>query len=104
MLYPTFKYACYAFDFLDDDKEWYEAINQVSHWASGKQICELFVIKLMFREVAEPYILWTSNWKLLSEDILHRKRRVVQYKNLQVSDSQLQNYALCDIERLLNKS
>jgi hypothetical protein len=60
VLYLTFKFACYTLDFLDDDKEWHEAINQASHWASRKQICELFVIKLMSCEVVESYILWEN--------------------------------------------
>jgi hypothetical protein len=104
VLYPTFKSACYALGLLDDDKEWHEALNHASHWASGKQLRELFVTMLIFCEVADPYKLWISNWKLLSEDILHRERRILRYDDLHLSDSQLQEYALCDIERFLNKN
>jgi Cdc6-like AAA superfamily ATPase len=42
--------------------------------------------------------------ELLSEDILHRERRILRYEDLHLSDLQLQEYALCDIERLLNKN
>jgi hypothetical protein len=104
VVYPTFKSACYALGLLDDDKEWHDALNQASHWASGKQLRELFVTMLIFCEVADLYKLWTSNWKLLSEDILHRERIILQHENLHLSDSQLQNYALYDIEKLLNRS
>jgi hypothetical protein len=31
VLYPTFKSACYALGLLDDDKKWYECLNQASH-------------------------------------------------------------------------
>jgi hypothetical protein len=41
---------------------------------------------------------------LLSKDILHRERRILRYEDLRLSNSELQNYALCDIERLLNKN
>ena len=51
VLYPTFKSACYALGLLDDAKEWHEALNQASHWASGKQLRELFVTVLIFMEI-----------------------------------------------------
>jgi len=35
---------------------------------------------------------------------LHRERRILQYEDLHLTESQLQNYVLCDIERLLNKN
>lgn len=41
---------------------------------------------------------------MLSDDILQRERRILRYNDLHLSDSQLQDYALCDIERLLNKN
>ncbi|XP_050290504.1 uncharacterized protein LOC126728763 [Quercus robur] len=96
--------TCYALGLLDDDKEWHEALNHASYWASGKQLRELFVTMLIFCEVANPYKLWISNWQLLSEDILHRQRTVLRYDNLHLDDSQLQNYALCEIEQILVKS
>jgi hypothetical protein len=33
--YPTFKEACRALGFLDDDKEWIDCINEAAIWASG---------------------------------------------------------------------
>ena len=57
--YSDFRSACYGL--LDDDKEWHEALNHVSHWASGKQLRELFVTMLIFCEVSNPYKLWISN-------------------------------------------
>ncbi|KAL4598101.1 hypothetical protein ACB092_11G035000 [Castanea dentata] len=104
VVYPTFRSTCYALGLLDDDKEWHEALNHASCWASGKQLRELFVTMLIFCDVADPYKLWISNWQLLSEDILHRQRTVLQYDNLHLDDFQLQNYALCEIEQILIKS
>jgi hypothetical protein len=45
-----------------------------------------------------------SSQCLFSEDILHREQIILQYEDLHLTESQLQNYALCDIERLLNKN
>ena len=66
VVYSDFRSACYVLGLLDDDKEWHEALNHASHWASGKQLRELFVTMLIFCEVSDPYKLWISNWRLLS--------------------------------------
>ena len=104
VVYSDFRSACYVLDLLDDDKEWHEALNHASHWASGKQLRELFITMLIFCEVFDAYKLWISNWRLLSEDILHRQRAVLRYDNLHLDDFQLQNYALSDIEQILIRS
>nr|XP_023877127.1 uncharacterized protein LOC111989564 [Quercus suber] len=83
VVYPTFRSTCYALGLLDDDKEWHEALNHASYWASRKQLLELF---------------------LLSEDILHHQRTILRYDNLHLDDFQLQNFALCEIEQILIKS
>ena len=49
-----FKLACYALGLLDDDKEWHETLNHVSHWALGKQRCKLFIIILIFVRFLTP--------------------------------------------------
>ena len=59
---------------------------------------------LIFYEVSDPYKLWVSNWRLLSEDILHHQRAVLCYDNLHLDDFQLQNYAFSDIEQILIRS
>ncbi|XP_075658963.1 uncharacterized protein LOC142628812 [Castanea sativa] len=72
VVYSDFKSACYALGLLDDDKEWHEALNHASHWASGKQL-----------------------------HILYRQRAVLRYDNLNLDHFQLQNYALSDIEQIM---
>jgi hypothetical protein len=42
--------------------------------------------------------------EIVIEDVLYRERRILQYEDLRLSDSQLQDYVLCDIERLSNKN
>ncbi|KAL4609927.1 hypothetical protein ACB092_08G015800 [Castanea dentata] len=86
VVYSDFRSACYALGLLDDDKEWHKALNHASHWASGKQLRELFATMLIFCE------------RLLSEDILYRHRVVLRYDNLHLDDFQLQNYALKELD------
>ena len=37
----------------------------------------------------------------MSDDILHRQRRLFQHPDLQLTQEQIQNYALLEIEKLL---
>lgn len=64
--YPTYKAACYALGLLDGDQEWHDVIIQVSQWASGNQLRELFVTILLFCEVFDPFELRYNNWQLLT--------------------------------------
>ncbi|GJU93725.1 replication protein A 70 kDa DNA-binding subunit C-like protein [Tanacetum coccineum] len=71
-LCATFKETCFAYGLLNDDKEWSLAISEASL----------------------PLKLWEDNWKALSEDIVHKKRKLFKYPDLQLTDEQIQNYCL----------
>ncbi|KAH9613206.1 hypothetical protein KSS87_004398 [Heliosperma pusillum] len=45
--------------------------------------------------------VWDKTWRLLSDDILHRQRRILNNQGLQLTDEELQNYTLLDIENFL---
>ena len=101
--YRTYKEACYALGLLDDDKEWHDSLIEALSWASGQKLRQLFVTMLLFCEVADPLSLWESNWKLITEDILNRQRRILQFQELILSDDQLRNYGLYEIEKILQQ-
>ncbi|GJZ08213.1 ATP-dependent DNA helicase PIF1 [Tanacetum coccineum] len=103
-LYATFKEACFAYGLLNDDKEWAHAISEASFWALGPQLRDLFVTMLLFCDVSRPLQLWEQSWQILSEDILHKKRKLFKYPDLQLTDEQLKNYCLLEIEALLNRN
>ncbi|PWA47397.1 RWP-RK domain-containing protein [Artemisia annua] len=51
-----------------------------------------------------PLKLWEENWKFLSEDILHKKRIIFDYPDLELTEEQLKNYCLIEIQELLNRN
>lgn len=104
VLYPTYKEACYALGLLEDDKEWDDCIKEAATWGNGSQLRQLFSTILLHCEVVNPGSLWESNWKILSEDVLYRQRRLLNFPDLQLSDEQLQNYSLLEIEKILRKA
>ncbi|PWA53848.1 hypothetical protein CTI12_AA438830 [Artemisia annua] len=58
---------------------------------------------LLAKEVSRPRQLWQENWEALSEDILHKKRKHFRYPTLELTEEQIQNYCLVEIEELLHK-
>ncbi|XP_038717417.1 uncharacterized protein LOC120010695 [Tripterygium wilfordii] len=98
---PTFKDACYALGLIGDDNEWSECLKEVSDWASGEQIRQLFATMLLFCEVSRPGELWLSNEEILSEGILYRRRKELNLPDLQLNKMQVQSYALTEIDQVL---
>ncbi|GKC44045.1 ATP-dependent DNA helicase PIF1-like protein [Tanacetum coccineum] len=85
----TFKEACFAYGLLNGDKEWAHAIKEASLWALGPQLRDLFVIMLLFYDVSRTLQSWEQSWEILSEDILHKKRKLFKYPDLQLTDEQI---------------
>ncbi|XP_013595152.1 PREDICTED: uncharacterized protein LOC106303427 [Brassica oleracea var. oleracea] len=102
--FKEFRDACYARGLLDDDKEWHDAIFEPSYWATGRQLMRLFVLILIYCEVANHLKLWDHTWKILAEDILYMKQREFNFPGLILPDLKLQQYTLIEIERLLKEN
>ncbi|XP_019161444.1 PREDICTED: uncharacterized protein LOC109158079 [Ipomoea nil] len=100
--YDTFRDVCYARGLVDDDKEYIDAIEEASHWASGDKLKRLFVTLLMTNCIGKPESVWNSVWKHLSEDAQYQLRKQLQNRDLVLSDSQKMNYALVEIEKMLS--
>jgi hypothetical protein len=88
VLNPTFKKACRALGFLDDDNEWIDSINEVAVWASGTQLRQLFTTILWHCEITDPKRLWDSIWEVLSEDMQYKRRKLLNFLALHLTDSQ----------------
>ncbi|GJT19465.1 hypothetical protein Tco_0878171 [Tanacetum coccineum] len=67
------------------------------------KIDDIISAELPFQaEDPEGYKLWNENWEALSNYILPKKRKLFRYPELQLSDEQIQNYCLLEIQELLN--
>ncbi|KAF7839564.1 uncharacterized protein G2W53_008046 [Senna tora] len=104
IVHPTYRDACYALGLLDDDKEFIEAIHEASHWGSGQYLRSLFVTMLLSNTISRPDIVWEKCWDILSEDARYTQRRDIQFLELQVSDMELRNFALTEIDKLLRNN
>ncbi|XP_074306346.1 uncharacterized protein LOC141641588 [Silene latifolia] len=99
--YPTYREACYAFGLIGDNREYIDAINQASEWGSGFYLRNLFATLLLSGMLAMPIRVWEQTWPLLSDDILRRQRSIFHNPGLKLTEEELKNYALIDIEESL---
>ena len=93
-VYDTFKEACAALGLLENDSQWHHAMFENSHSAMPNQLREMFVNILAYCSVTDPGALWNAHWKSMSEDILGIRRRASNNPELQLSDIDIQHYAI----------
>nr|GEX58342.1 helicase [Tanacetum cinerariifolium] len=93
--------AFYAKTILDDDGhdevKFPPATTKPNYIARFKKLTSLAT-------KGRPLKLWEATWELLSEDILFKKRKLFKYPELQLTQEQIQNYCLIEIQELLNRS
>ncbi|XP_058752651.1 uncharacterized protein LOC131625838 [Vicia villosa] len=102
--FDTFRDACFAMGFLEDDREYIGAIKEASEWGSGHFLRKLFVVMLLSSGVNRPGHVWSESWKLLSDGLLHEQRLLAHNTELTLTEEQLMNLTLTEIEKLLQSN
>ncbi len=100
----TFKEACQAKGLLENDQEWAHALEEVSHWATGHRLRDLFASVLLFNEVINLGELWHRFADDLSDDLQARARRESRDRDLTLTTEQLHNIALHELEIILQRN
>lgn len=65
--------------FLEDDKEYIDAIIETSHWGMTSYLRKLFSTLLLSNQLSRPEYVWNNTWQYLTDDILHRQRTILQF-------------------------
>ncbi|XP_022011537.1 uncharacterized protein LOC110911246 [Helianthus annuus] len=99
--FNTFREACYAHGLLDDDMEYIEAIQEASHSGSGFYLRTLFATMLTCHTLSLPERVWQKTWELLSDGILYKQRLILKAPDLCLTDDQVKNLTLYEIEKIL---
>ncbi|XP_013705031.1 uncharacterized protein LOC106408890 [Brassica napus] len=99
--YHDFKSVCHARDYLDDDVEWLESMSEGARTATPYQLRDMFVTFLNTCFVASPKGLCEHSWKSMSEDILHKRQRILGHTNLELDDETFEQYTLIEVEKLM---
>ncbi|XP_044450928.1 uncharacterized protein [Triticum aestivum] len=103
IVHSSYKSACRALGFLNDDNEWIECIKEASNWASGVQLRQLFATILCHCEVTDPRMLWESNWEVLSKDIQHTPSWILDFP-APFSPSHKRECSLMEIEKQMGQA
>jgi hypothetical protein len=99
-----FKEACQARGLLENDQEWAQALEEASHWATGRRLRDLFASVLLFNEVINLGELWHRFADDLSDDLQARTRRESRDRDLTLTTEQLHNIALHELEIILQRN
>ncbi|KAK2411012.1 ATP-dependent DNA helicase RRM3 [Trifolium repens] len=99
--YFSYRDACFAMGFLEDDRVYITAIKEAKDWGSGHYLRRLFVIMLLANTMNRPNHVWTETKEWLSDGILYRQRIIANNRALRLSDDQVDNLTLIEIEKLL---
>ena len=73
--YSTYREACFAMGFLQDDREFIAAIQEAKDWGSAPYLRNLFVLLLLTGTMNKPEQVWEKTWHWLSDDIVYSHRR-----------------------------
>ncbi|XP_076934194.1 uncharacterized protein LOC143600366 [Bidens hawaiensis] len=95
------KDSCYRRGLLDDDKEYLEAIEEASHTANKYYLRNLFATMLITSSLSRPDYVWDNTWQFLVDEILYHQQKIHKNPGLSLSDDQLKNLALLQIEDFL---
>ncbi|OIW15606.1 hypothetical protein TanjilG_08182 [Lupinus angustifolius] len=99
--YEIFRDACFACGLLKDDREYIEALREAKDWGFGFYLRKLFVTMLLSTSMNRPNHVWQNTWQWLSDGILYNQRNISNNQGLVLTDEQLQNLTLLEIEKLL---
>ncbi|XP_058775274.1 uncharacterized protein LOC131649531 [Vicia villosa] len=100
----TFRDACFAMGFLQDDREFVEAIKEAHQWGSGHFLRKLYVTMLLSSSMNRPEHVWRKTWMYLSDGILYDQRVFARDQGLTMSDAELKERTLMAIETLLQNN
>ncbi|KAG4958871.1 hypothetical protein JHK87_035504 [Glycine soja] len=100
--YPTYRETCFAMGFLQDDREYVEAIKEAKDWGIANYLRKLFVLILLIGAMSKPEEVWNQCWHWLVDDIAYQHSKSTMNSKLQINDDTLRNLTLIEIEQLLH--
>ncbi|XP_058759678.1 uncharacterized protein LOC131632992 [Vicia villosa] len=89
---------------IGDDREFISAITEAFHWGSGHYLRLLFVDMLLSRSINRPKHVWSKTRHLLSDGILYSQQRIANNRGLRLTNEEILNLTLIEIEKLLRQS
>ncbi|KAG8366042.1 hypothetical protein BUALT_Bualt17G0034900 [Buddleja alternifolia] len=79
-------------------------LSEAETWESSIKLRNMFSTMLMFSEITDPVTLWEQHWRAMVDDLQYRVRRELRDNNMQLSDENLKEWGLQEIEYILNRN
>ena len=76
--YDTFHEAAMRRGLLEDDTAWQRMLQEAAGYQTGRQLRQLFVTLLLFKQPTEPHVRWHNNREALCDDLLREAQRNVR--------------------------
>jgi hypothetical protein len=80
--YFSYRDACFAMGFLEDDRVYITAIKEAKDWGSSHFLRRLFVIMLLANTMNRPRHVWNETKCWLSDGILYRQRIIANNRGI----------------------
>ncbi|GAU36985.1 hypothetical protein TSUD_150210 [Trifolium subterraneum] len=99
--YVSYRDACFAMGFLEDDRVYINAIKEAKDWGSGHFLRKLFVIMLLSNSMNRPKHVWDETKCWLSDGILYNQRLIANNRELELTEEEIDNLTLIEIQKCL---
>jgi hypothetical protein len=97
--YTSYRDACFAMGFLEDDKEYINAIKQAKDWGSGYFLRRLFVVMLLANTMNRPRHVWDETKVWLCDGILYQQKIIANNRGM---DHKMLQLLLTQFHLILN--
>ncbi|KAG7594947.1 P-loop containing nucleoside triphosphate hydrolase [Arabidopsis thaliana x Arabidopsis arenosa] len=101
VVYPSYKEACFARGILDDDQVYIDGLIELGQHSFAPVLRNFFAMMLLSMSLARPEHVWSETWHLLAEDILAMKKAEYNNPELTLTEAQIKNYTLQEIEKIM---
>ncbi|KAG7552894.1 Nucleic acid-binding OB-fold [Arabidopsis thaliana x Arabidopsis arenosa] len=101
VVYKTYKEACFARGILDDDQVFIDGLVELRQFCFGDYLRNFFAMLLLSGSLARPENVWEQTWHMLAEDIETKKRTEFNNQELTLTEAEIKNYTLQEIEKIL---
>uniref|UniRef100_A0A0R0KEV8 ATP-dependent DNA helicase n=1 Tax=Glycine max TaxID=3847 RepID=A0A0R0KEV8_SOYBN len=90
--YATYREACFVMGFLQDDREYVEAIKEAKDWGTTNYLRKLFVLILLTGAMSKPEEVWNQCWHWLADDIAYRHSKSTMNSGRSLKDYPTMSY------------
>ncbi|GFY42193.1 ATP-dependent DNA helicase [Trichonephila inaurata madagascariensis] len=98
----TYTEACQVLGLLEDDSQWYQAMEEATVFQSPTQRHNFFAILVAVCSLKKPITLWENHKEDMTEELLHQTRRNNPTENIEYCDALFNNTLLILEDKILS--